>query len=444
MGPNRDNYDDIQDERIKKIIDDFTFHEQEMGIYNLPFFMKTVGRLIAMHCIGDYNCCRFNMQRFSTINLQVGRQKGTELMRRYVMMLQEKIDDGCVCRIGGDNFIALYKKEFQTLVEEHITGVHMIYDDASGEAILLSAYAGYYFIPADTMRATDVMDNVSAAASQSKVDRTVPQVYYDERMVRMMEHKKMIETLFPTALDNEEFLVFYQPKVRLDDYRMVGAEALCRWRHEGEIMPPDSFIPILEQTTAVCRLDFYMLEHVCRDIRRWIDEGKNLVKISVNLSRRHLGTSYLLNRILEIIDSYRIPHEYIEIELTETTTDVDFTDLKEIVFGLREAGVSTSVDDFGVGYSSMNMIRDLPWNVLKIDKSFLPDTSEGSTQSANPKHLTMLKHLISMAQEMGLECIVEGVETQDQVNLLKEDGCFLAQGFFFDHPLPVDVFETRL
>jgi len=435
------DYSDITDERIKKIIDDFTYHDQELGIYNLPFFMKSVGRLIAKHKIGNYNCCRFNMQRFSSINLQVGRQKGTELMRRYVNMLQSKFgEEEYVCRLGGDNFLALYTRDHQKIVEEHMTGVHMVYDDVTGEAVLLSAYAGYYFIPPETTKAPDVMDNVSAAASQTKIDRTVTQVYYDERLVRMQEHKKMIETLFPSALDNEEFLVYYQPKVRLDDYSMVGAEALCRWRHEGEIMPPDSFIPILEQTTAVCRLDFYMLEHVCRDLRRWLDEDKNVVKVSVNLSRRHLGTSHLLESILRIIDSHHIPHEFIEIELTETTTDVDFTDLKQIVFGLQKAGVSTSVDDFGVGYSSMNMIRDIPWNVLKIDKSFLPD----SENDEDVKHLTMLKHLIRMAQEMGLECIVEGVETQDQVNLLKEDGCFLAQGFFFDRPLPVDVFETRL
>ena len=426
--------------RTMHLAEQYMFRDRDMGVYNLQFFLRSVAHLISDRKVGEYNACRFNMQRFSSVNLQLGRRKGNELLRRYVQMLQSKLGEGeHVCRIGGDNFIVLYKKEHQAEVEKHIKGVHIVYDEVTGETILLSAYAGYYFIRPDTTNANDVMDNVSAAATQAKIDRSRSQIYYNDRLIRMQEHKKLIESLFPASLENEEFLVYYQPKIQLNNYQMVGAEALCRWRHDGDIIPPDSFIPILEQTTAVCRLDFYMLEHVCRDIRRWLDEGKDIVKISVNLSRRHLGSSHLLEDILQIISKYDIPHEYIEIELTETTTDVDFIDLKEIVFGLRNVGISTSVDDFGVGYSSMNLIRDLPWNVLKIDKSFLPDVDESDT-----KHFTMLKYLIRMAQEMGLECIVEGVETQDQVDLLMEYGCFLAQGFFFDHPLPVDVFEERL
>ncbi|MBR0120071.1 MAG: GGDEF domain-containing protein [Eubacterium sp.] len=426
--------------RTMQLAEQYMFRDSELGVYNLQFFLRCVGRMISENKVSEYNTCRFNMQRFSSVNLQLGRRKGTELLRRYINMLQTKLgQDGFVCRLGGDNFVVLYKKEYQETVESHVSGVEIVFDEFTGEAMMLSAYAGFYMITAEDRTPSEIMDNVSAAAAEAKSNRANPRVFYNEKLVHMQEHKKLIESLFPAAMDNEEFLVYYQPKIDLRTYDLVGAEALCRWRHDGEIIPPDSFIPILEQSTAVCKLDFYMLEHVCADIRNWIDEGRQIVKVSVNLSRRHLGSSTLLESILRIIDHYDIPHEYIEIELTETTTDVDFTDLKEIVSGLKRAGISTSVDDFGVGYSSMNLIRDLPWNVLKIDKSFLPDADE-----SDPKHFTMLKYLIAMAQEMGLECIVEGVETQDQVNLLKKDGCYLAQGFFFDRPLPVDVFVERL
>ena len=164
------------------------------------------------------------------------------------------------------------------------------------------------------------------------------------------------------------------------------------------------------------------------------------MKVSVNLSRLHLGDADLLENILGIIDKHNVPHEYIEIELTETTTDVDFTELKKIVNGLREQGISTSVDDFGMGYSSLNLIRELPWNVLKIDKSFLPTSAENQ----DPSKVKMLRHIITMSQDLGLECIVEGVETAEQVKLLKECQCYLAQGFYFDKPLPVKEFERRL
>lgn len=263
-------------------------------------------------------------------------------------------------------------------------------------------------------------------------------IFWDEDMLQKHEETKKIEQQFRKAIANEEFLVYYQPKVGLKKYRMAGAEALCRWNNDGNIMPPIRFIPILEQSQAICDLDFYMLEHVCRDIQRWMKEGKEVVKTSVNFSRRHMGSERLAERILEVIDKYNVPHEYIEIELTETTTDVEFRDLKIVVDSLQLQGVSTAVDDFGVGYSSLNLIRELPWDVLKIDKSFLPKSDDSSEKNL------MFKYLIAMAQNLGLECIVEGVETLEQVRMLKENNCYMAQGFYFDKPLPVEEFETRL
>lgn len=250
--------------------------------------------------------------------------------------------------------------------------------------------------------------------------------------------------MFGEALENEEFMVYYQPKVSLEDFSLIGAEALCRWNLNGKIIQPCDFIPTLEKSHYICMLDFYMLEHVCKDLRRWMDSGLKIVKISVNLSRVHLGNINILEKIIGIIDKYNIPHQYIEIELTETTTDVDFTDLKQLVNSLQKNEISTSVDDFGVGYSSLNLIRDLPWNVLKIDKSFLPDEiSDGNTKIHNQKK-AMLNHIIAMARTFGLDCISEGVETKEQIDLLKNCMCQNAQGFYFDKPLPVKEFEKRL
>ena len=249
----------------------------------------------------------------------------------------------------------------------------------------------------------------------------------------------MIQNLFPEALEKEEFLVYYQPKVYLENYKLAGAEALCRWHHGDELIPPGKFIPVLEQSKAICTLDFYMLDHVCRDIRKWLDERRDVVKVSVNLSRCHFGNRNLLNDILNIIDKHNVPHQYIEIELTETAIDVSFADLKEILFGLQEQGISIAVDDFGTGYSSLNLVRELPWNILKIDKSFLEENEDAPDQNR-----VMLKHIIAMSQEMGISSVVEGVETIEQAKMLKENNCTMAQGFCFDKPLPKDVFEERL
>ena len=250
---------------------------------------------------------------------------------------------------------------------------------------------------------------------------------------------KMIQSAFMGALKNEEFIIHYQPKVDIETKQIVGAEALCRWQRDGRVIPPDEFIPILELNTFVSDLDFYVLDHVCRDMVRWLNEGRKPVRVSVNFSRKHLVDIDLTDHIISIIDKYNIPHDLIEIELTETTSDVMFNDLRRIVSGLQREGVKTAVDDFGVGYSSLNLIRDIPWDVLKIDKSFVPETEDDSNISN-----VMFRHLISLAHDMGLECVVEGVETDEQLKIMRKNSCRIAQGFFFDHPLSVDEFEDRL
>lgn len=426
--------------RVMQMIDRLVFFDEEMGIHNLKFFMKTVGSYIASGGIDRYCACYFNLKRFSVINQNIGRERGTVVMRKFISQLAEKLEDGeGVFRIGGDNFLVLFIKEHLNIVAEHLNGVGIIYDEENKERVFVSAYAGYYMISSECHNPAEIMDNVSIALSTAKNILKTGCVFFDENLKKNRNEIKLVESAFADAIEKEEFQVYYQPKVYLKDYTLHGAEVLCRWFKDGKMIPPDRFIPALEQSKSICILDFYMLEHTCRDIRRWLDEGRPVVKVSVNLSRRHLGDMDLLENILSRIDKYNVPHQYIEIELTETTTDVNFSDLKEIVFGLREAGISTSIDDFGVGYSSLNLIKELPWNVLKIDKSFLPDENDMNSQK-----YVMLKHIIALAQDIGLECIVEGVESAEHVRLLKENNCFLAQGFYFDKPMPVEKFEKRL
>ena len=264
--------------------------------------------------------------------------------------------------------------------------------------------------------------------------------YSNEQLIEEKEHAMRIRQAFPHALANKEFLVFYQPKVRVEDNSLAGAEALCRWFRDGRLIMPGEFIPALEQTMDICRLDFYVLEQVCRDLRRWLDEGRQAVRVSVNMSRRHLMDMDLLSHILFVVDKYQVPHEYIEIELTETTSDVEFRDLKRIVTGLQQAGVRTSVDDFGIGYSSLNLIKEVPWDIIKVDRKFLPADGE----PAQDRQSVMFRHVVSMARDLGLTCVAEGVETQAQLGILRENGCEIAQGFLFDKPLPVKEFEQRM
>ena len=422
------------------IAKDLSMFDNDLMVYPLTFFLATVKNLIRQGRIGEFGGVYFNIKHFSSINDRFGRDCATNIMKQFIHGIQEKIlYEECICRVGGNNFVVLFKKDNLNIIKNYLSGMPITFND--GETVTVTTTAGYYMIPEATESATDVMDRISTAYQLAKSVYKRPFLFYDDEIMQHQTHVKEIEMMFPSAIENEEFKVFYQPKTQLNNYQLAGAEALCRWFRNGKVISPGEFIPVLEGSKAICTLDFYMLDHVCRDIRRWLDEGREAVKVSVNLSRLHLGDEDLLESILRIIDKYKVPHHFIEIELTETTTDVDYKELKKIVYGLREQDISTSVDDFGVGYSSLNLIREMPWNVLKIDKSFLPTQEE---ENNDPSKVKMLRHIITMSQDLGLECIVEGVETAEQVKLLKDCKCYLAQGFYFDRPLPVKEFEQKL
>lgn len=414
-----------------------SFHDTELGVHNISYFMHKVNNIIRCGKIGKYGACFFNLKNFSGVNQLIGRRMGTDVMKKYIFGLTEILsEDEVVCRIGGDNFAALFYKENLDKMKDYFCGVSIPYSDESFKTVHITSTAGFYMIPDDCPNATSIMDVISSAKNHIS---SAQFLFYNDEIMNKIQKSKNVELMFRDAIKNQEFLVYYQPKYSLKDYSVCGAEALCRWLHNGEMIQPMEFIPVLERSGLIGILDFYMLEHVCMDIRKWLDEGKKPVRVSVNLSRVNLCNSELLEGILAIVDSYKIPYEFIEIELTETTSETDFKELKNIINGLSANGISTAVDDFGVGYSSLNLISDLPWSVLKIDKKFLEVNEDNGSQN-----YVMLKHIISLAQSFGIECLVEGVETEEQVNVLKENNCFMAQGFYFDRPLPRDVFETRL
>ncbi len=428
--------------RLLKLTHRLTFFDSELDMYNLRQFMKTVRVLCKAERIDEFTAVYFNLKRFSIVNQQIGRENGTRVMKKFIGMIDELLDheNEFVCRIGGDNFIIILADEKLESVLKLLSGVGITIDDNKSERIFISATVGVYVIPDmdSFVLPTDIMDRVSMAFHIAKLTQDV--VFFDDALLTRSKRHNDITASFPKALADEEFLVYYQPKVSLDGRNIAGAEALSRWYHNGRLISPADFIPVLEQGRDICKLDFYVLDKVCRDIRRWLDTGRNVVRISVNLSRRHLSDMDLLDRIVKIIDKHKVPHELIEIELTETTTDVEFKDLKRTISGLQQTGISTSVDDFGIGYSSLNLIKELPWNVLKLDKSLLPDKNNNNDEQKG----IMFKYIVAMAQEMGLECIAEGVETKEHVDLLTSNSCKLAQGYYFDKPLPVEEFETRL
>lgn len=430
----------ISRNRLRDMVEELTYTDTD-GFRNQRFMQRYM--MESSKELNDKAAFKYNLKHFSLVNNEIGRELGDVVMKRHYEQLESIIGDrGTVCRLGGDNFIGICGQEQLGQVLTYLTEANVIYDTTDGKNLNISASVGVFRIPDgySGKHVGEIMERISIAFSAAQNGGKDSIIFFDGTLVKDKEGSMKVQQRFPEALRNEEFKVYYQPKVDIRTGEIVGAEALCRWFHKGKMISPGEFIPVLEETNDICKLDFYMLDHVCRDIRKWMDEGRKIVRISVNLSRKHMINVNLLDNLLKIIDRHNIPHSSIEIELTETTADVGFSDLKRVVTGLQSVGIYTSVDDFGVGYSSLNLIRELPWNVIKVDKSFLPVGDAVMDEVTK----IMFKHVILMTTEMGIECIVEGVETEKQLAILRENNCNYAQGFLYDRPLPKEDFEARL
>ncbi len=428
-------------QRLTEDVDYYRYHDPQTRHTNMTYFSQRCEQYIKDGTIGNYTAMAVNLSGFTNLNLKIGSSNCDTVLVRYMDWLKIGLAaDEVVSRISGDQFALLIHKEHEEQMLDKLRASEIRYGKNEPDRVCISAEAGIYQLTDGVDSYHHIIQAVCSALNVAKGSLQLQFSYYDPMTADASERKKFYEAEFEKALVNEDIHVYFQPKVSLKDYDLIGAEALSRWIVNGEIVPPDSFIPILEETTRICELDFYVLEHVCKSIQSWLRHGVQPVKVSVNFSRRHLSNDNLVQDIVQVIDKYEVPHQYIEVELTETTIDADFAALKQIVYGLRDYGIESSVDDFGMGYSSLSLIRDVPFKVLKIDKSFLGDKNMESDE----RQRSMMKHVISMANDLGMECIAEGVESMEHVQLLKENKCYMAQGFLFNRPIPQEQFEDIL
>ena len=424
--------------RMRDIVYELAYYD-ESGYPNLRNWRDYLLNVIQEKQAANKIAFRYNLRHFSLINNEFGRDAGDVVMRNHYDKLKEIIgESGLLARLGGDNFVGMCSVDKTREVIDLLTETEI--KARKGIAVNISTSAGFFRIPNDReVRMDEIMGGIVNAYRVAQTGGMDNIVFYDEAFLKNKEKSMRVQQYFPEAFEKNEFIAFYQPKVNVKTGRLVGAEALCRWFRAGKIIPPAEFIPVLEQTSEICRLDFHMLECVCRDMKRWLDEGRELIRISINFSRKHIHNTYLPETIAEIVDRYGLPHELIEIEFTESTSEVEFGELKRMATELSDMGFSISIDDFGIGYSSLNLIKDIPWDTLKIDKSFLPDESDNDNTGN-----IMYKHVVVMTSQLRMQCITEGVETKEHVNILIDNGCDIAQGYYFDRPLPVKDFEDRL
>lgn len=412
------------------------------GVANQDSLMYYAVNLIKNGRIGDYTGIFFNIHNFKYVNKVFDYSQGDVILRNYAQMVKSYLDsDEELARLGGDNFVAICRNENVSDFISKIKDVHISHEYRSVKReFQLGVTASIAGLEGVT-KPREVMARTSIAYQAARKNGAGSIVVYTKEIQKHLMDDQEILAAFPQALAAGEFVVYYQPKVRIADKSIYGAEALVRWMRDGQVVTPARFIPQLEREGSVCRLDYYMLEQVCVFLKSRLDKGQNIVPVSVNFSRRHLEESDLVERITGTIDRFGIDRSYIEIELTESEDYQNYEIMSSVIRRLKERGISTSIDDFGTGFSSLNMIKKVDLDTIKIDKSLIP-----FDDVHNNKHqdIVMFSSIIDLIGRLGKRSVAEGVETNQQLDYLEKLGCDIVQGYVFDKPLPKDEFEHRL
>ncbi len=284
-----------------------------------------------------------------------------------------------------------------------------------------------------------MLDRAGLAKKNAKESINEKYMFYDDSSLQNVLQKKEIENSMQQALKDEEFKLYFQPKCAFDKNKICSAEVLVRWENPKRgLITPDKFIPIFENNGFIIKLDFYVLERALKHLRTWLDAGLKPYKLSINFSRLHLREELTLPKIKILLDFYKIPAELIELELTESAVMNNTPEAKKFIEALHNLGISVAMDDFGSGYSSLNVLKDLPFDTLKIDKEFLRDLG------SNPRTSGVLQGIISMLKNLKTPIVAEGVETKEQVKFLTDLKCDLAQGFLYYQPLQGKDFQALL
>ena len=401
---------------------------------NPQIFLSQAKELLMSDPERKYAIIQFDIARFKAVNEIYGETMGDELLSYIgsslkVLCGKEQI----YVRLTADVFMIVtpYQKkeeieQFVELLNDNLLGYKELkYQLAFGIALIEDA--------SDGLRKYG--DEAAVARQGVKGDALRYYAYFEKDMKEQIISRKFIEDNMNKALENREFVMYLQPKFSISKKVMVGAEALVRWIHpEKGMLSPLDFVPLFEQNGFVIKMDQYIWEEACKTIRFWLDKGLTPVPISVNMSRRHLKDNDFVGVLNYLVEKYQIPKHYLEVELTETVQE---NEVSVEIERLKENGYKLLMDDFGAGFSSLNMLKNTKFDVLKMDRGFLRNFI-GSDRGQR-----IVEHTIRMSRDIGLDLIAEGVETEEQAIFLQDCGCDTAQGFYYAKPMPVDEFNEK-
>ncbi|MEG0077598.1 bifunctional diguanylate cyclase/phosphodiesterase [Anaerorhabdus sp.] len=432
----------LMDYRNKKRLERLAYIDPLLNCNNINKFRILVKEKLSNYKAGLY-MVRVDVDNFKMINDMYGYSEGD-----FVLLEMEKLiskiltNEDLYCHESGDNFMCLLMCDS----DEEVIGMGTEFRNSfkeelnkAGKQYKVNFTTGVYKVPPHEKDVGMIMDRATMAHQTAKQQESERKFcFYTEKMRGNAISEKEVENVMYEALNNREFQVYLQPKMNINTGKMVGAEALVRWIRDGKVISPADFIPLFEKNGFIVNIDMFVLEEVCRMQRDWLTKGLKPLPISVNQSKALVYSEGYVERLEAIINKYDLPPHLVELELLETIIHESIEDFGRICSQLRSKGFLICVDDFGSGYSSFNLLKDIVADVLKVDREFLRD-AETSNRAG-----FILSNIVSLARGLDMSVVVEGVETREQVELLEKLSCYIAQGFFYAKPMPKDNYEELL
>ena len=393
---------------------------------------------------GNYAYVSCDIVDFKCFNEAYGYDCGNEVLRYIASVWKNSLHKNeAITRISEDQFYMLLQFDTTAGLESRLWDLFLKTTEemwlGKAEKTRLAFQCGIYVIDnAQTvavMRARAEMARMQAGKSHGS---TI--MFYDKENVRKRLKEKELENDIKYAVEENELLVYFQPKFDVISEKVIGAEALVRWIHPKRgMLHPEEFIPLCEENGFICEIDFYVLEEVCKRLKQWEESGSRMLKVSVNFSRMHLCHNDFVEKLKYVLKKYQVDPAYVEIELTESIAYGEVKNLVSVMKQVKAAGFGLSMDDFGSGYSSLNLLREMPLDVLKLDKEFFGEYKENSGREQK-----ILHHIISMAKDLEITVLAEGVETEQQKDFLKKSQCDIIQGYYYARPMPLDKFTSYI
>ncbi len=405
------------------------------GLGNELFFKSNGSIFISGNKDTNKYIVTIDINKFKALNKIYNYEFCNVLLRTVGHKLKSLLPEGNItCRISNDIFAGVFSldgniDELLNKISESLSSLEI-----NGINIQLNLSIGAYNILPNESDINKILDKSYLARLHIKGLYYQNYYLYDEALENKLLEIQNLESHMKSALENQEFVIYYQPKIFAKDGSFAGAEALVRWNKNGEMIPPNKFIPLFEKNKFIIKLDLYVFEKVCKDLAKWQKKYGFIPTVSINASKEHFVNENFINQYVEICNKYNLNPSNIDLEITESATVDENIDILKILNKIKEKGFIISLDDFGTGYSSLSMLQSMPIDIIKIDKVFVDKADLNSDSN-------IINHIVIIAEQLGVKTIVEGIETKEQVDFINRIHADIIQGYYFSKPLTKEDFE---